>query len=214
VSHILVATGMAREAKLMAAPGVIVVTGGGDAARLERELEAAADDATLILSSGLAGGLDPTLKPGDVVFDGPAALIDKLRAILPDAHVGRVLGSDLPLGSVAAKGEARAQSGAIAVDMESQVARRVAERHGVPCLVARVISDGADHALPPAALVGMKPDGGIALGAVLASLARHPGQFPALIRTGRDAETAFRALGRLHRLLRGAGIDRLDIATL
>ncbi len=48
--------------------------------------------------------------------------------------------------------------------------------------------------LPPAALVGMRPDGGMALGAVLASLARDPRQLPALIRTGRQADRAFAGL--------------------
>jgi len=78
----------------------------------------------------------------------------------------------------------------------------------------RVISDRADHALPPAALAGMRRDGGIALGAVLASLARSPSQLPALIRTGRDAQRALRALGRLHHVLRGGGVTGLDLREL
>ena len=45
------------------------------------------------------------------------------------------------------------------------------------------------HVLPPAALVAMKPDGGIALGRVLGSLLRHPLQVPALIRTGARPRT-------------------------
>lgn len=195
----------------MVAPEVIAIAGGGDGARLERELEAAAVGAKLILSSGLAGALDPALKPGNVILAGDAALIERLRPLLPEAKIGRVFGSDVAIGSVAAKAAARTQSGALAVDMESHIAWRVAKRHGLPFLVARVISDGAHHALPPAALVGMKPDGGIAFGAVLASLARHPRQLPALIRTGRDAEIAFRALRRLHHMLRGTGVRCLDL---
>jgi nucleoside phosphorylase len=208
---ILVATGTALEARLMVAPDVMVIAGGGDGVRLERQLEAAAGGAKLIVSSGLAGGLDPALKPGDVILAGDAALIERLRPLLPEAKIGGVFGSDVAIGSVAAKAEARTRSGALAVDMESHIARRIAQRHGLPFLAARVISDGADHALPPAALVGMKPDGAIALGAVLASLARHPRQLPALIRTARDAETAFGALRRLHHVLRGAGAGCLDL---
>jgi adenosylhomocysteine nucleosidase len=206
----LIATGLRREAKLMGGPGATVIAGGGDAPRLERELEDASADAELILSSGLAGALDPKLAVGDVVLDGPATLVAQLRTVLPAAHVGRVLGSNVPIGSIAAKAEAR-RSGAVAVDMESHVARRVAARHGLPCVVARIISDGADHALPPAALAGMKRDGGIAVGAVLASLAVHPEQLLDLIRTARDAQTAFGALGRLHHVLRSSWIGRLDL---
>lgn len=197
----------------MARPEATVIAGGGDGPRLERELEAASPHAGLILSSGLAGALDPKLVVGDVVLDGPASLIEQLRAALPGAHVGRIMGSDIPIGSSAAKAEAR-RSGAIAVDMESHIARRVAARHGLPCVVVRVISDGADHPLPPAASAGMKRDGRVAIGAVLASLVRHPRQLPALIRTARDAQTALRALGRLHHVLRGRGITGLDLREL
>ena len=49
---ILIATGLRREARLMAGPGVTVIAGGGDAARLERELEMLAGSAQAILSSG------------------------------------------------------------------------------------------------------------------------------------------------------------------
>ena len=75
--------------------------------------------------------------------------------------------------------------------MESHIAERVARERGLPFGVIRVISDGADAALPPVALVAMRPDGGIALGAVLASLARDPRQLPALLRTGRQADRHF-----------------------
>lgn len=197
----------------MAGPGVTVIAGGGDGQRLERELEAGSHDAQLILSSGLAGALDPELMVGDVVLDGPESLIERLKAALPEARVGPVKGSDFAIGSVAAKAEAW-RSGMIAVDMESHIARRVAERHGLPCLVARVISDRADHELPPAALAGMKRNGEIALGAVLLSLVRSPRQLPALIRTGRDAQTALGALGRLHHVLRGGGVTRFDLREL
>ena len=64
---ILVACGLTREARIIARPGLSVVAGGGDAARLEVALEAAAVGATAVLSSGLAGALDPALKAGDVV---------------------------------------------------------------------------------------------------------------------------------------------------
>jgi hypothetical protein len=210
---LLIATGLTREAKLMAGSGVTVIAGGGDGSRLERELEAGSVDVGLILSSGLAGALDPKLMVGDVVLDGPKALVERLRTALPEAKVGPVQGSDVPIGSIAAKAEAW-RSGMIAVDMESHIARRVAARHGLPCLVARVISDGADRTLPPAALAGMRRDGGIAIGAVLASIALSPRQLPALIRTGRDAQTALRALRRLHHVLRGGGITRLDLREL
>jgi adenosylhomocysteine nucleosidase len=218
---LLVATGLQREARIMARPGVVVVAGGGDAARLEAELEAAASGATAILSSGLAGALDPGLKPGDVVIgtlhpgEGRGtALLDLLRDHLPDAHVGTLVGGEAIIASVTQKHALHRRTGAIAVDMESHIASRVAARHGLPYAILRTISDSADHALPPAALVGMKPDGTMALGAVLASLARNPAQLRALIRTGRDAEKAFQALRRCHDVLARSGIGLADFRQL
>jgi len=61
--------------------------------------------------------------------------------------------------------------------------------------------------------VGMTPDGGMALGAVLWALAKRPRQLPALIRAGREAEVAFRALGDGRRLL-GPRIGRADLVQL
>jgi adenosylhomocysteine nucleosidase len=234
---LLVACGLTREAKIIRRIGVIPIAGGGDAQRLEDLLEDAI--ATFgpfsgIVSSGIAGALDPALKPGDVVIGTLAAasfpdvgrnpVPDHLpkerstpsrppsqldpgprRAIvlgaelahrLPEAHLGTVVGSDTIAATLQEKHSLYKATGALAVDMESHVAAQVATRHDLPFAILRTISDGADHVLPPAALVGMKPDGGMALGAVLASLARRPAQLSALIRTGRDTERAFRTLRR------------------
>jgi adenosylhomocysteine nucleosidase len=206
---ILIACGLQREARVIARNGTVVV-GGGDAGRLEAELEAAAAGAAVaaILSSGIAGALDPALKAGDVVIDGDFAEV--LRKILPGARAGRVIGSDAIVATVAAKRALFQQTGALAVDMESHIAARVAARHGLPFAALRVISDIATEALPPAALIGMRPDGGMALGAVLASLARNPAQLSALIRTGMSAGRAFRSLERCHDMLRRGGISEFD----
>lgn len=214
---ILIATGLRREARLMAGPGVMVIAGGGDAARLERELDAFAGSVSAILSSGLAGALDPSLQVGDVVI-GPIAPARRggegfsrlLMRATPESHTGPIIGSDIPLATAVDKAALFAKTGALAVDMESHIAARVADRHGLPFAALRVISDAADATLPPAALAGMRPDGGIAIGAILASLLQNPVQLPALIRTGRNAESAFRTLSRLHDMLRSLGIGRLD----
>ncbi|MEO8374163.1 MAG: phosphorylase [Sphingomonas bacterium] len=229
---ILIATGLQREAAILARSGVVVVAGGGDAARLERELEAAAPGARMILSCGLAGALDPALKGGDIVLadlfpgegrgpvGGPAQLdpglrrgsnlVDVLRQHLPDAHLGTGIGSDTIIATVVEKRTLYAKTNALAVDMESHIAARVAARHNLPFAIIRAISDDASHALPPAALVGMRPDGAMALGAVLASLARNPAQLPALIRTGIHAGRAFSELRRVGDVLGSLGVGLAD----
>lgn len=210
----LVACGLKREARLITRPGhdVFAVAGGGDDARLERELEKLASlFPGTIVSSGLAGALAPSLKPGAVVLDGDAAFVEKLSQALPNAVVGRVLGRKTMAATVAEKQLLHRMTGATAIDMESHVAMRVARKLGLTFGVLRVISDGAGDELPPAARVGMKPDGGMALGAMLASLARAPGQLPALIRTGRDAGRAFKVLDGLYDTLGRVGILGLDL---
>lgn len=133
----------------------------------------------------------------------PDARLEALVEQLPNALRGTIIGRDRIMASPAEKAALCAETGALAVDMESHVAARVAARHGLPFAAIRVISDTAHDALPPAALVGMNPDGSMALGRVLLSLARNPAQLPALIRTGRHAEVAFRTLGKIGEALRG-----------
>ena len=206
--RLLVATGLAREAKILAGPDVLVVPGGGRAGALEAALLAAAEDGALgLISLGIAGALAGGLSPGDwvvasAVMDGGEAIAtdpgwrERLARRLPNPRLGAVLGSDEMLTRAEEKALAHAASGAIAVDMESHVAARVAQRLGLPFAAARVISDAAGRSLPAAVKVGMRPDGGMALGPVLAALARDPRQLPGLIRTGLEAERAFRALQR------------------
>ena len=224
---ILVACGLQREAKILGSPGVIAVAGGGDVDRLAAMLEAQAGRAVMIVSSGIAGALDPALRAGDVVMDlppfvpsavegratndapGVSTALDtngwgdwgeRLRTALPYAHRGPIIGQD-HIAVTTAEKAALAATGALAVDMETHIAARVAARHGLPFMAIRTISDTAHETLPPAALVGMNTDGSMALGKVLASLARRPGQLPALIRTGRSAELAFKALANVHQEL-------------
>ena len=204
---ILAATGLLREARILRGPGVRAIPGGGDQQRLEAELDRAAPEVRGIISIGIAGALAPGLRPGDwVVADAVGAIPTdpawavRLVEALGAVH-GQIAGSDIMVADVAGKAALHRATGALAVDMESHVAARVAQRRGLPFAAARVISDAADRRLPPAARVGMRPDGGMDLAAVLRSLAADPRQLPALIRTGIEAERAFRALLRGYRRL-------------
>lgn len=211
---LIIACGLKREARIFDRPGrdVLVVIGGGVAASLDRDL---GDKAELfpgiILSCGIAGALAPSLRPGDVVIDGDAVVAEPLGQALPHAQRGGIVGNDAIVATAREKRLLSERTGALAVDMESHVAARVAVRKGLPYAALRVISDRAEDDLPPAALVGMRPDGGMALGAVLASLARAPRQLPPLIRTGRQADQAFRGLETAFEAIIRAGIDRLAL---
>jgi hopanoid-associated phosphorylase len=221
---ILVATGLRREARIVAGPGVLAIPGGGLSGRLEAALTAEAARAEGIVSFGLAGALAPELRPGDCVIateivdaDGhhptDPAWSRALLAQLVGARAGPLFASDAMLLSRADKAAQRLRTGALAADMESHVAARVAARFGLPFAVVRAISDAADRDLPSAVTVGMTPDGGMAVWPVIRALARRPGELPALIRTAGEAERAFRALADVRRLL-GPRLGRPDLGEL
>jgi adenosylhomocysteine nucleosidase len=88
-------------------------------------------------------------------------------------------------------------TGAVAVDLESAGVARLCGDAGVPFAIIRAIGDPAERDLPPAALVGLKPDGQVDLAAVLRSVLLAPGQIPALVRVALDTQLALAALKRV-----------------
>jgi hypothetical protein len=87
-----------------------------------------------------------------------------------------------------------ARCGALAVDMESHIVGRAAASARLPFAVLRCVSDDVDMPVPPAIAVSMRPDGGLAVGAVLGSLIARPGQLPALIQAIMRFRRAFAEL--------------------
>lgn len=180
-----------------------VLAGGGDGARLARELARLAPQACGIISFGTGGGLVPGLRLGDMVIgngltgaltgDCDPAWAQALARALPQARIGTVFADGTLLASVAAK-TSTAASGAIIADMESHLAAAAAADHGLPFAILRCVSDTAEAALPPAVAVAMGHDGSLALTAVLSSIMRQPQQLRGLIRTGLGFGTAFAKL--------------------
>jgi len=208
-------TGLAFEARIVAGPGVTVVCGGGQL-QLRRSLEVAIrKGCNGILSFGIAGGLAPHLRPGSCVVArnivaengryasdnswaqslmGMVRQATPQRAPLRDVSFGDIAGSDVPLVCTQAKRTLHEKTGAIAVDMESHVAARIAVEHRVPFAAFRVITDPSHRALPPAALVATNADGEVDFQAIILSLMRHPKQIPTLFRLALDSWAARQAL--------------------
>ena len=218
---ILVVCGLKAEADIAAGDDVTVVCGGGDQARLAADLARLAPKAAAIVSFGVAGGLDPSLKPGALAVAAGVVTTEGERYPSDPEWALRLAGRlaapttvfaavDVPIADVAGKAALHAATGAALVDMESHLAARAAQHAGLPFAALRAVTDPADRSLPHAATVGMRADGRVDLPAILASLARQPGQLPGLIRTGLDARKAFAALLRCRQLL-GSGFAVLDL---
>jgi hopanoid-associated phosphorylase len=214
--------GMAFEAKIAAGPGVLVICRNA-----RRELATLTESAARqgyrgIISFGVAGGLASNLRAGDwvvasAVLEGQtvretdAAWSSRLLEMIGDASYAPIVGVEEPVGEPAKKRELHRTTGAAAVDMESHVVARLAAQHGLAFAAVRVVVDPADRALPPAALLGMRPDGRADIKAVLRDLMSRPSQLSPLARIAVDAFAARAEMLRVRRLL-GPHFGLADLA--
>ncbi|MEM9144680.1 MAG: squalene--hopene cyclase [Pseudomonadota bacterium] len=200
---------------------VICGATGANARRTSRAaLRMWQDGCRMLLSWGLAGGLDDTLAPGDLIL--PDGVVDPTGRVhwLETEALGEladpeddtamlIAGSDQMVTEPEAKAALAKASGAVAVDMETHHIVRMAEEAAFPALAIRAIADPADRAIPKAAQEGIGPDGRPQIGSVLSGLAARPGDLPGLLALRRDYKTG---LGALREVARTDVIERLIAA--
>jgi adenosylhomocysteine nucleosidase len=212
-----VLTGLTIEARLVraiAGPNVLVAATGADPSRATRCLqELVTGGATALLSFGLAAGLDPVVRAGDLVVADGVRLPDgrvipsdiawrdaaagELAAASLSHHRGVIAASGRLLVSEAEKREVFGATGAVAADMESGAAAAVAAALGLPFLALRAISDTSSDPLPAVAQVPPTEDGGIDAMRVARALLTRPGEWRAVVRLATSTRAAMRTLGRL-----------------
>jgi nucleoside phosphorylase len=220
----LVVVGMEDERAAAAGDDAIVVVGTANAARLrERLSKVDTSHIKAVFSFGVAGGLDPTLVPGDLLLssqvleqntasDGarvvqswpgdPTMLVTATLKAAQSGHTialrrGIFLGTDLEARDNPQTGEKDLHqlTGADIIDNESHIAAQFASEHKLPFLSVRAVSDSANHPLPPAALLPLDPvTGGPDSKAIMKSLLENPSQIPALIRTAWEYHQAISVL--------------------
>lgn len=223
---ILAVTGLAAEARLAAGTDIRVVTGGGDGVHLKAQLETAVRaDISGIVSFGIAGGLAPGVRPGTPLvargivgenaeyFECHRGWSQRLAKALGDVPIVDMAGIDLPVADPSGKRALHVATRAVAADTESHIAARVAAAHHLPFAAFRVVADPAERQLPPAALVGVRRNGKLAVGRVVHSVLSEPSQIPHLFRTALDARAAFDALFRGREMIAG-GFGFLDFGEL
>jgi adenosylhomocysteine nucleosidase len=207
---ILIVTGLLQEARIAAGPGMAVICSSSDPRQL-RALLTVFDPTTIrgVISFGVAGGLDPSLKSGDVVvatevMAGDARWLAGLslnETLLSSLALGRrrivrggLAGVEEVVMARARKAALRSVTGAAAVDMESHIAADYAAKAGLPFAALRVISDPADRTLPALAKAAIKPNGDVDLRKILRGVVRNPRLLRALVSTGIDFNRALKSL--------------------
>jgi Phosphorylase superfamily len=142
-----------------------------------------------VLMAGLAGGLDPALRIGDLVWDDPHGL----AAGLPGRR-GLIHTADRPIATPAEKAALFHAKGALAVEMENAVVRAACERGGLRFIGLRCISDTAADAIDAQILTLMDDRGRTRPLAAAKLVARRPHLVPALTRLGAQSRQAADAL--------------------
>ncbi len=207
-----VVVGLAAEARIARRLGWRVRIGGGTAAGAGVAAQRLIDDGCdSLVSFGLAGGLDPRLRPGApivpsaVLVNGTAYPTDRgMSQLLGGTMNWVMLGADAIVASIEAKRQLRHCTSAAAVDTESGAVAIAASARCMPFAVLRAVCDPADRALPAVALAALDGSGSIDIRRVGASVIAEPGQLPALLVLASDAAAARRCLTRRVRQITGA----------
>jgi len=227
VAGLIVVCGLRREAAILSGDDRTAIC--GNASTLQERLSGlAGSKPRLVLSWGLCGGLDPRLRPGDLVVgsgavsvrervpadEGVASLLTR-RLAEAGARVSleRFAGTPAPVLTAGDKAALRRATGAAAVDMESLIAGRFAREQEAPFAILRAVADPAERDMPPLAAEAIDARGRLRSRAVFASLLRSPPQLLQLAPLVRDSRAAFSALQRCRRLLPGlfVGLGLADL---
>ena len=201
-SRIGFVVGLSAEARLLRGSGFMVGVGGGFPDGAARAAEAlVARKAVALISFGLAGGLNPSLRPGAILV--PQSVIEDREIFSCDYKLIEMLGGATSKSMMSAKRVAETaydknamfgRTNAEAIDLESGAVGRVARARNIPFAVLRAVADPAKSDLPPAALIALNGAGEIGFLAVLASVLKRPAQIPALLQLAKDAAKARAAL--------------------
>jgi adenosylhomocysteine nucleosidase len=157
----------------------------------------------LVITSGFAGGLNPALKFGTVVYEedfdaGLGPQLEEAGAVRATFYCHRRVAI-----TAAEKNELWKATGADAVEMESSVIRTICREQRIPSATVRVISDDAGQDLPLDFNAMMTPEDRVHYPKLIWAVLSRPGRIVKLMEFQRQTVEASRRLGTaLARLLR------------
>jgi nucleoside phosphorylase len=204
LDRVLFCFAVEQEAKFFSYPGMEVLITGMGRENAERKLHSALkrNAYQLVLSCGFAGGLNPYLTAGTVVFatDEDAGLTPLLLSA--GACPVRFHCSNRVATTVEEKTSLWRSTGADAVEMESEIIRAICRAHAIPSATIRVISDAANENLPLDFNIFMTSEQTLNYGKLVLSLLTSPAKIPAMLRLQRQTQLAARNLaGVLSRVI-------------
>jgi len=156
------------------------------------------------ITAGFAGALSEKHSVGEILVAEAVRELGKAKTVLCSRNLTYAARDDgaklvkmfLTSNQLAASAEEKKQLApfADAVEMESFAIMSAAQRHKKAVVAIRVISDSALHDVPAGVNTMVDDNGQVKIAGVVRYVARHPLQLPALIRLGRDSQTASEAL--------------------
>ena len=176
-------------------PGIHILTTGVGRANAEKSLRGflAGNSTKHVFTCGFAGGLNPELPLGAVIFDTDDAPLSKELAAT-GVKPAKFFCADRVAITVAEKKHLRAETGADAVEMESGAIQAICGELGIPCATVRVITDTANEDLPLDFNQLAKADLSVDYGKLALALAQAPGRIPALVRLRKNTNLAAQRL--------------------
>ncbi len=154
-----------------------------------------------VLTCGFAGGLNPQLQRGTIIFSAdddlglsPALLQLGAKPVRFHCHARVVVTS-------AEKRQLWESTHADAVEMESGVIRQLCRERGIPSATVRVVSDSAEEDLPLDFNTVMTPEQKLNYFKLITQLLRTPSRIPAVIRLHKNTAAASERLAQFLRAL-------------
>ena len=181
-----------------AKPGVTILLTGIGRQNAEKSIREglALHSPKLVLTCGFAGGLNPELRSGEIVFAADEPTIRE-RLFALGAKPAKFFCAPRIATSAAEKQELRRTTGADAVEMESEVIQNICRQRGIPCATIRVISDTANEDLPLDFNELANVDLSLNYGKLVLAVAKSPGKIPALLRLQKKCSHAAQCLAEV-----------------
>jgi len=151
----------------------------------------------LVLTCGFAGGLNPELKVGEVVFSSDDDFPLSSALLAAGTHAAKFHCAERIASTVGQKRALRESTGADAVEMESGVIRAICREHNIPSATVRVISDSAEEDLPLDFNLLMDAGQNLSYGRLAMTLAGSPGKISALLKLQRQTKDAAEKLAQV-----------------